>query len=58
MHQEWSDPIVGFEHSMKNELIMATKKEGPRQRAADRLNWILEELNLKEMTERFSTAIP
>ncbi|WP_413292654.1 class I SAM-dependent methyltransferase [Bdellovibrio sp. HCB185ZH] len=48
--------LVGFEHSMKNELIIATKKEGPRQRAADRLNWILEELNLKEMTERFSTT--
>ncbi|WP_413587005.1 class I SAM-dependent methyltransferase [Bdellovibrio sp. HCB274] len=48
--------LVGFEHSMKNELIIATKKEGPRQRAADRLSWILEELNLKEMTERFSTT--
>ncbi|QLY25007.1 SAM-dependent methyltransferase [Bdellovibrio sp. KM01] len=48
--------LVGFEHSMKNELIIATKKEGPRQRAADRLNWILEELNLKEMAMRFSTA--
>ncbi|QDK46802.1 SAM-dependent methyltransferase [Bdellovibrio sp. ZAP7] len=50
--------LVGFEHSMKNELIIATKKEGPRQRAADRLNWILDELNLKEMTERFSTGTP
>ncbi|UYL07227.1 SAM-dependent methyltransferase [Bdellovibrio sp. SKB1291214] len=48
--------LVGFEHSMKNELIIATKKEGPRQRAADRLNWILDELNLKEMSSRFSVA--
>ncbi|MDG0815139.1 class I SAM-dependent methyltransferase [Bdellovibrio svalbardensis] len=49
--------LVGFEHSMKNELIIATKKEGPRQRAADRLNWILDELNLNEMRERFSTGL-
>jgi hypothetical protein len=49
--------LVGFEHSMKNELIIATKKEGPRQRATDRLNWILDELNLDEMRERFSTAL-
>ncbi|WP_413559005.1 class I SAM-dependent methyltransferase [Bdellovibrio sp. HCB209] len=48
--------LIGFEHSMKNELIIATKKEGPRQRAADRLNWILDELNLSEMSGRFSTA--
>lgn len=46
--------LVGFEHSMKNELIIATKKEGPRKRAADRLKWILNELRLDELRERFS----
>jgi hypothetical protein len=47
--------LVGLEHSMKNELIIATRKEGPRKRAADRLQWILEELNLSELKERFAT---
>ena len=36
--------LVGLEHSMKNELIVATKKEGRRQRSADRLQIILNEL--------------
>lgn len=49
--------LIGFEHSMKNELIVATKKDGiARQRASDRINWILDELNLAEMRERFATA--
>jgi hypothetical protein len=47
--------LVGLEHSMKNELIIATRKEGPRKRSADRLQWILDELNLSELKERFST---
>lgn len=46
--------LVGFEHSMKNELIVATKIENPRKRIADRLQWILEELNLKELEKRFT----
>lgn len=46
--------LIGFEHSMKNELIVATRKEGPRARVVDRLNWILDEMNLHEMRERFS----
>jgi hypothetical protein len=47
--------LVGLEHSMKNELIIATKKEGPRKRAVERLQWILDELNLSDLKERFST---
>ncbi|MBC7420609.1 MAG: SAM-dependent methyltransferase [Bdellovibrio sp.] len=47
--------LVGLEHSMKNELIVATKKEGPRQRAADRLNSILQEIGISELSERFNT---
>lgn len=46
--------LVGHEHSMKNELIIATKKEGPRQRMAERLNWVLEEMGLLDLKERFS----
>ncbi len=45
--------LVGLEHSMKNELIIASKKEAPRQRAADRLQSILTELGLLELKQRF-----
>ena len=45
--------LVGLEHSMKNELIVATKIEGPRKRASDRLQWILEEVGLTELRARF-----
>ncbi|MBY0314306.1 MAG: SAM-dependent methyltransferase [Bdellovibrionales bacterium] len=47
--------LVGHEHSMKNELIVATKIEGPRKRASDRLHQILEEVGLQELQTRFST---
>lgn len=47
--------LVGHEHSMKNELIVATKIEGPRQRTADRLQWILEEVGLTDLKTRFAT---
>lgn len=50
--------LVGLEHSMKNELIVATKKEGPRKRAADRLKSILQEIGLEELQTRFSTDLP
>ncbi|MBC7467172.1 MAG: SAM-dependent methyltransferase [Bdellovibrio sp.] len=49
--------LVGLEHSMKNELIVATKKEGPRKRAADRLKMILDEVGLSELENRFSTNL-
>lgn len=47
--------LVGHEHSMKNELIVATRIEGHRQRTAERLQWILEEMGLHELIKRFST---
>jgi len=47
--------FVGLEHSMKNELIVATKKEGPRKRASERVQIILDELGLAELKSRFST---
>ncbi len=45
--------LVGWEHSMKNELIIATHKDGPRRNARQRLESILGELNLNELHDRF-----
>jgi len=45
--------LVGWEHSMKNELIIASYKNLPRQRAAERLNEVLQTLGLEEMGGRF-----
>jgi len=45
--------LVGWEHSMKNELIIASFKNLPRQRAADRLHEMLQALGLEEMGGRF-----
>ena len=48
--------LVGWEHSMKNELIVATYKDLPRRRPAERLQVILEKLGIEEMSERFFTT--
>ena len=45
--------LVGWEHSMKNELIIASYKNLPRQRAAERLSEVLHTLGLEEMSQRF-----
>ncbi len=45
--------LVGWEHSMKNELIIATYKNLPRQHAQDRLTQVLESTGLAPMAERF-----
>ncbi|NRR33441.1 SAM-dependent methyltransferase [Oxalobacteraceae bacterium] len=47
--------LVGWEHSMKNELIIATYKNLPRQRPTARLREVLETLGLEEMGQRFFT---
>jgi hypothetical protein len=47
--------LVGWEHSMKNELIIATYKDLPRRRPAERLNEVLQTLGLEEMKARFFT---
>jgi len=47
--------LVGWEHSMKNELIVASYKDLPRQKAAQRLSEILEMLGLQELNTRFFT---
>jgi hypothetical protein len=45
--------LVGWEHSMKNELIIATHKQLPGQRAAQRLMQVLAETGLNDLRERF-----
>ena len=45
--------LVGWEHSMKNELIIARRIDTPRKNAQQRLEFILNELNLEELRERF-----
>jgi hypothetical protein len=47
--------LVGWEHSMKNELIIASYKDLPRQRPSERLNEVLQTLGLEEMGQRFFT---
>ena len=46
--------LVGWEHAMKNELILARRMGGPKQSARERLSQILQELNLQELTDRFA----
>jgi len=48
--------LVGWEHSMKNELIIASYKNLPRQRATERLQELLQTLGLEEMSQRFFTT--
>ena len=49
--------LVGWEHSMKNELILASRnapgQSAQQQRAAERLQQVLEELGLQALAGRF-----
>ena len=45
--------LVGWEHSMKNELIIASYQDLPRQKAAQKLHEMLEMLGLQELSGRF-----
>ncbi len=45
--------LVGWEHSMKNELIIASYKDLPRKRAAERLTEVLQNVGLEELSGRF-----
>jgi hypothetical protein len=47
--------LVGWEHSMKNELIIASYKDLPRRRPSERLNELLNTLGLTELSQRFFT---
>lgn len=45
--------LVGWEHSMKNELIIARRTSTPRKNVQQRAMQILHELNLEELQQRF-----
>ena len=49
--------LVGWEHSMKNELIIASWKDLPRHRPSERLREVLQTLGLEEMGQRFFTPL-
>jgi len=50
--------LVGWEHSLKNELILARRmgsdRHGTQERARQRLQQVLDELHLQELTQRFA----
>lgn len=46
--------LVGWEHSMKNELIIASKRNQPRKNARERAAAILREFNIEELAPRFA----
>ena len=48
--------LVGWEHSMKNELIIASYKDLPRRRPTERLHDLLHSLGLEELSPRFFHA--
>jgi hypothetical protein len=50
--------LVGWEHSMKNELIIASKRGNPRKNARERAEAILREFNLDELAPRFIYDLP
>ncbi len=54
--------LVGWEHSMKNELIIASRPPAPSANKARlaqaRLQQVLAELNLGELTDRFTQSDP
>lgn len=45
--------LVGWEHSMKNELIIAQFKNLPTRKPAERLTEMLERIGLQELKDRF-----
>ncbi|MGA7594831.1 MAG: SAM-dependent methyltransferase [Gallionella sp.] len=46
--------LIGWEHSIKNELIIARRTGVPRRNARERIEHILLELNLEELRARFN----
>ncbi len=45
--------LVGWEHSLKNELIIARRADVPRRNVRERAARILQELNLEALCDRF-----
>lgn len=50
--------LVGWEHSMKNELIIAQYKNLPTRKPAERLTEMLERIGLQELKDRFFVPVP
>ena len=50
--------LVGWEHSMKNELIVAQYKNLPTRKPAERLTEMLERIGLQELKDRFFVPVP
>ena len=50
--------LVGWEHSLKNELILARKVGPPRAHARQRLLQVLEQFNLPPLQQRFGVPAP
>ena len=50
--------LVGWEHSMKNELIIASHKGLARRRPSERLQEMLRTLGLEELEGRFFSGEP
>ncbi|MDR1996180.1 SAM-dependent methyltransferase [Azonexus sp.] len=46
--------LVGWEHSLKNELIIASRRGAPRKNARQRAEAILREFNIEELAGRFT----
>ena len=46
--------LIGWEHSMKNELIVAVQKRLPTKRPAERLTELLTTFGLEELRQRFA----
>jgi hypothetical protein len=49
--------LVGWEHSMKNELIIATRGATTQRKSAQRLDTMLSQLGLDDMRPRFFTSL-
>jgi len=47
--------LVGWEHSMKNELIIARYENRPRRKAAERLRSLIEQFGLEELSARYES---
>jgi hypothetical protein len=50
--------LVGWEHSLKNELIIATDRQLPPRRARERLHTLLGEFGLEALAGRFFAGPP
>jgi len=49
--------LVGWEHSMKNELIVAQYRDLPTRKPAERLTEMLERIGLQELKDRFFVPV-